>query len=275
MNRYEERSRKLQSIFQDTMRGTQDNVQLAEATAVMAANTKVYLEELSIDNCAIKNEKINISVVEDTTFSCASKIVGQGKIAVLNFANPVHPGGGVVRGAIAQEESLCRSSNLYAGLTSPQMRENYYERNQKRSNKTGSDSIGYHPAVTVFKDDQLFPRMLSTMDWFQVDVITCAAPIIEPWSGISELDLYRIHVKRGKRIIKAAVANNVDILILGAFGCGAFNNNPEIVATAYRDLLIEEDYARFFKQVVFAIKKDHNDRRENYYHFNKVLFSEN
>ena len=47
-------------------------------------------------------------------------IKGKGKdeILVLNFANPVNPGGGVRRGARAQEEDLCRRSTLLTSLES-------------------------------------------------------------------------------------------------------------------------------------------------------------
>ena len=205
-----------------------------------------------------------IEVVEDTTFSCARKYVGSGKVAVLNFANSIHPGGGVQRGALAQEECLCRSSNLYYGLTSPLMMEQYYKRNRRYDDSVGSDAVAYHTSVTVFKDDEVYANLLHSDEWFQVDVITCAAPRISKFSRISDEKLYDIHVNRGRRIIQAAIVNKADILILGAFGCGAFNNDPTIVARAYKYLLCIERYATCFKKVIFAIKKDHNDMKGNY-----------
>ena len=52
------------------------------------------------------------------------------------------------------------------------------------------------------------------------------------------------------------MANDTDLLVLGAFGCGAFNNPPELVADVFRELLLEKGYFRFFRKIVFAIKKN-------------------
>ena len=64
-------------------------------------------------------------------------------------------------------------------------------------------------------------------------------------------ELYNIHVKRARNILNVAIKNEDDYLILGAFGCGAFRNNPEIVAKAYKDVL--QDYMYCFKVIDFAI----------------------
>ena len=45
-------------------------------------------------------------MVEDSSFSAAKKYLPYGKVAVLNFANPENPGGGVQNGAMAQEECI-------------------------------------------------------------------------------------------------------------------------------------------------------------------------
>lgn len=274
MNRYEERRKRLQNIFQDTMNCVEKNDQLKKATERMAQSTIIYKYEMKVFPESRKSSGNNIEVVEDTSFSCARKHTREGRVAVLNFANSIHLGGGVVRGALAQEECLCRSSNLYKALTTELMLREYYKRNRRYDDSIGSDTVAYHSGVTVFKDDEVYAKLLAPEDWFEVDVITCAAPRIITFSPISDEELYHIHVKRGRRIIMAAVENNAEVLILGAFGCGAFNNNPTVVAKAYRHLLQEEGYANSFKKVIFAIKKDHNDVKGNYHCFKKVFFPE-
>ena len=70
--------------------------------------------------------------------------------------------------------------------------------------------------------------------------------------------------------MEVAVANNVDIIVLGAFGCGVFNNPPDLVAEVFRNLLVTKGQGRFFKRVIFAIKKN-NERNTNLVAFKKAF----
>jgi len=205
----------------------------------------------------VKNEKPRIIVSEDTTFSCARKWIAPGrKTAVLNFANAYQPGGGVKKGAMAQEECLCRASSLYESLTLPYLIRHYYKWNQKNTGDMGSDRIIYTPDVTVFKTDDALPEMLPEEEWFHVDVITCAAPYYDENKKrpVGMEKLRQVFTDRIRNILETAAANGADHLILGAFGCGVFNNPPDLVADVFRELLIECSYAAYFHQVVFAVK---------------------
>jgi uncharacterized protein (TIGR02452 family) len=85
-----------------------------------------------------------------------------------------------------------------------------------------------------------------------------------------DIDLIRqlIHINRGKRILEIAKRQNVDVIILGAFGCGAFENKPETVACAYKKLL--KDYLYDFETIEFAVAaKSKSDR--NYNVFKTIL----
>ena len=92
-------------------------------------------------------------------------------------------------------------------------------------------------------------------EWFDVDIITCAAPnIYVGWNeklDISDEVLFKIHEKRLRKIIDVAVLNMADVIILGAFGCGAFGNPPLVVASAANKVL--KDYRFAFKSIEFAI----------------------
>ena len=184
-----------------------------------------------------------------------------GRVAVLNFANAYHPGGGVTHGAMAQEECLCRSSNLYSGLTLPYLIRNYYKDNQRTTGDLGTDKVIWSPGVTVFKSDDAVPVMLDHS--FEVDVLTCAAPYYDvrkkhpvPLAQLEDVFYHRI-----LNILEVAIANDVDSIVLGAFGCGAFNNPPGLVAEAFYRVLVEKQYRNYFRRIVFAIKK--NDRENS------------
>ena len=172
--------------FQDTVAFSKSRT-LRKRTAQAAASSKVYFEHFQ-SHSHTGGHIAKITVEENTTFSSAKKYLVADKTAVLNFANPVIPGGGVQNGAMAQEECLCRSSNLYVCLTSSPLPD-YYQYHRTLRNSFYSDRLIYTKGVTVFKDDGEIPHFnsasewgtpnqMNPKDWFQVDVITCAAPYI-------------------------------------------------------------------------------------------------
>lgn len=172
----------------------------------------------------------------------------------MNFANPVNPGGGVQNGAMAQEECLCRSSDLYLCLCADNVRDDYYSYHSKKGNQFWSDRLIYTRDVTVFKDDKDIPKLLPEKEWFDVDVITCAAPYLAKRKYTNLTALSQLFESRIKNIFEAAIDNNVDVLILGAFGCGAFKNPAQVVAEAFNRTIKNYNYSDFFNKIVFAIK---------------------
>ncbi len=186
----------------------------------------------------------------------------EAKIAVMNFANAFHPGGGVTKGSRAQEESLCRTSTLYPLLNRRSLKNTFYKHHYHLNTLKASDSLIYTAGVIICKTDDDLPQRMPKEDWGIVDVITIAAPNIVQESNIhaskthkvffmSDVELFGYHVKRAIHVLTCAAAKGVDILILGAFGCGAFHNNPEIVAKAYKTALNE--FPKVFKQIEFAV----------------------
>ena len=267
----------LREAFKETQRMIRENRKLGELTLQMQAGTLLYFAGYEAVNPTIKQEDPVVSVVEDTTFHCASLYaLGNKKVAVLNFANAYSPGGGVLDGAIAQEECLCRSSNLYESLTLPYLLKNYYKWNSRNTGDMGTDAVIYSPDVTVFRTDDLIPKDLSP--WFQTDVITCAAPYydIGKKKPVTMEKLEEVFFRRIRNILEVAASKDLDVLVLGAFGCGAFNNPPELVADVFQRLLLQRGYGRFFKEVIFAIKKKEGCNRnleafQQVFNYNKVL----
>ena len=258
--------KELISVFNDTM----DFVTTKFSGPTLRAQMSTRIINNPEDFCGEKyyDDPAIIKVTNRDTFTAAKEYANiinstnEGFVGVLNFASSTNPGGGVTKGSTAQEECLCRCSNLYLTLYQEKCIREYYNINKKYMSNLGSDAIIYSRNVYVFKDKDY--NMLPVKDRFYVDVLTCAAPNLrenprnqynsnasEEKLTLTDEELYNIHVKRARNILNVAVKNEDDYLILGAFGCGAFRNNPEIVAKAYKDVL--QDYMYCFKVIDFAI----------------------
>ena len=220
-----------------------------------------------------------LKITKHKTFQAAMEIHSSNptwKIAVLNFASATNPGGGVRTGSSAQEESLCRCSTLYPTLTQDWLWRDYYKKNRDAHDNLHTDACIYSPNIIICKTDEDYPSRMPEKDWVRVDVITCAAPNLRqrpgnmhnPAAGVKAVsvkpeELYELHLRRAKHIMHIAAAHGVDALILGAFGCGAFANDPNVVARAYRDALTTPrtsygandgiNYGSYFKLIEFAI----------------------
>ncbi len=200
----------------------------------------------------------NIVVSQKRSFE-AARSYPDNRVCVLNFASATNVGGGVLIGARAQEECLCRCSTLYFAIGDPETERNFHIYHRKllqsgKMNKLYNDDCIFSPGITVIKTDTELPQRLPESDRFTVDVITCAAPDLNPYYEkirITVEELKELHKKRAKRILDIAVSENEDVMILGAFGCGAFRNPPEIVAEAYREVVNE--YLYDFKTIEFAV----------------------
>lgn len=126
---------------------------------------------------------------------------------VLNFASATNPGGGVVKGSLAQEESLCRCTTLYESLTARGLWKTFYEAHRLQNNPLHNDDCIYTPDVVVIKTDTQSPEPLEQEDWWRVNMITCAAPNLRPDRNgdvrvnVSDKELFELHLKRLRRIL--------------------------------------------------------------------------
>ena len=186
------------------------------------------------------------------------------KVCVHNFASATNPGGGVVRGSSAQEEAICRCTTLYPCLDTKEMWNSFYTPHRNANDPLYNDDCIYTPRVYVIKSDIDFPKPLPKSDWQRVDILTCAAPnlrekpsnAMNPNAGrraakITEEQLRELLTSRVRRIFEIAAANKAEVLILGAFGCGAFCNPPKAVAEVFRDVM--KDFLDYFETVEYAV----------------------
>ena len=248
-------------VFKDTMARIEAVGDLRQAVS-KSIETQRFIAEgaaIALPEPAYA-EPAAVTVTKNRSFEAAHPYAEQGlRTAVLNFASSTSPGGGVTRGAGAQEESLCRVSTLYPCLKDERMWNLFYAPHRRAKNPLHNDDIIYTKDVLVLKDDDYRPLEKP----FAVDVVTCAAPNLRedasnaynPDDGeraeIDPAELLALHEKRGRRILAVAAANGAQALVLGAFGCGAFRNDPAIVARAYANVL--PAFRRHFRTIEFAV----------------------
>ena len=274
---------RLAVIFRDTQQFYSTNPALMAAVEASRKNTKLYDAGAAPGFPDGVNKAGAVTVTKSRTYEAAMRLSDTypgRKIAVLNFASATKPGGGVINGSSAQEESLCRCSTLYPTLDRRFLWQSYYDVNRAAGDVLHTDACIYSPGIVICKTDENFPERMPQEDWVTVDVISCAAPnlrntpanLYNPENGqavsILPADLQRPHEQRARAILAVAADNGVDILVLGAFGCGAFRNDPRVVAKAYANVM--KDCRRYFNLIEFAIFC-RDFETENYDAFAEVL----
>jgi len=256
-------------IFENTVWMCENNRRLVDKIKSSMACNRVISEENAddiLENLIYGSEtekEAKIIVSKKRSFEAASVYRGK-HISVLNFASATNPGGGVTKGAGAQEECLCRISTLYKCISASEITEAFHKKH-RYALKTGKMNSLYNDDciqtcdVTVFKSDTAKPVLLSKEDWFDVDVISCAAPNLRHMSqhdknwkkNVTDKKLFDIYKKRINRVLDIASCAKSDVIILGAFGCGAFANPPELVAKAMHAAIDEHKYD--FETIELAI----------------------
>lgn len=191
-------------------------------------------------------------IVKNTTTlaaACELLCVSATPVMCLNFASAKNPGGGFLNGSQAQEESLARSGGLYYSIDSVQQ---YYEFNRNCGTSLYSDHMIYSPSVPFFRNDA---DELIDEPYF-VSVLTSPAvnrgavennepqrlPEVEP-TMLSRID----------KLLAVATVRGYKRLVLGAWGCGVFRNDPAEVARWFATHLNGETYRGIFETVYFAV----------------------
>ncbi|MEU1402802.1 TIGR02452 family protein [Streptomyces sp. NPDC005728] len=180
----------------------------------------------------------------------AARRLADAPVAVLNFASARNPGGGYLNGAQAQEEALCRASALYTCLL--RARE-FYDHHRAHRDPVYTDRVIHTPAVPVFRDDR--GRLLE--EPYLAGFLTAAAPnagVVRRTAPERAGELPAALARRAERVLETAAAHGYRRLVLGAWGCGVFQNDPAQVAGAFRALLGPGGrFARTFDHVVFGV----------------------
>lgn len=237
-----------------------ESLAFIEKHALHSFQVELYLGEPLLESASHSRLLPEIRFANCSTFEAAQSLVEEGfKPLVLDMANPSKPGGSVQEGRGTQEETLCMQSNLYLAL--------------KNAEEQAYFPLPDHGGVllkniTFFRDDH-FEFLNSPI---QVDVFASAAydcnrthqadakkQLIGYDRPENEAE-YREGTKAKMRaMLRAAKMNGNDALVLGAFGCGAFRNDPLQLAMWYKDVLSEVEFHNAFNRVLFGIKTKAGD----------------
>jgi uncharacterized protein (TIGR02452 family) len=175
----------------------------------------------------------------------------------LNFASAKHPGGGFLSGARAQEESLARASGLYACIA-PQRE--MYDFNRACGTCLYSDYMIHSPRVPVFRDDDGLLLEEPYLASFLTAPAVNAGAVREDEVRLIEPTMRR----RAEKVLGVARHHSHRALVLGAWGCGVFRNDPVMVADHFAGLLGPGGaFHSLFEQVVFAVL-DFGERKETF-----------
>lgn len=238
-------------------------VELAGSVAASLAGTHLYrpgeLGSLLEAAEGASPGRARVRVVESKTGEAARSLAREtGAVPVaLNFASARNPGGGYVRGARAQEEDLARCSALHA--TQLTQRE-YYDANRATSSLLYTDHLIYSPSVPFFRDERY--ELLD--EPVLVSVITAPAPNageVLRQGQAGQIDIERTLRRRAGMVLAVAAARGDRNLVLGAWGCGVFRNDPSTVADSFGYWLESSRFAGRFDDVVFAIYTRGGERR--------------
>jgi len=234
-------------------KGEQIDIAITQKNAV--ENTRLFkpdeLEEMRVNNKKVNNFQTRYEVTNETTLDAARPLVEDGveDVLCLNFASAKNPGGGFLGGALAQEECIARATGLYPCLLQAM---EYYEYHRKLGTCLYSDHMIYSPRVPILKDeggnvlDKIVCTTIVTSPAVNVGVIR------RQEAGKEDLIIPVMKV-RIEKLLALCLHYQHTTLVLGAWGCGVFQNDPEEIAELFREALAGP-FANQFKRVVFAVK---------------------
>ena len=222
-------------------------VALGERLRQAKDGTCSYPQDASVKAPAFPDRSTRLEVVNATTLEVARRLAEKGhRVAALNFASAKNPGGGFLTGARAQEESLARASGLYAMLIDDPM----YDHHRSRKDPLYTSWVIYSPDVPVFRldggqllDDPYFCSFL-TSPAVNVGALHHRDRRGDEIRGAME--------ERVERVLGVAALHGHEALVLGAWGCGVFRNDPAMIAELFQFALAGR-FRGAFTHVVFAV----------------------
>ncbi len=233
---------RIQSALSDAIQGTE--LYTPDALDDLLAKARAHIQ-------ALGEQTATIEVTDETTLSAARRLLQEGHTDVmcLNFASAKNPGGGFLGGSQAQEESLARASGLYACISPIH---GYYGTHRHLKSPLYTDHMIYSPNVPVFRDDE--DQLLEQP--YGVTMITSAAVnrgAIEQNDPKERTRIAPVMSERIEKLLALCVEKQQQTLVLGAWGCGVFRNDPSQMALWFREHLLDHGYARAFKHITFAV----------------------
>lgn len=231
-----------------------ERISMQELLDYAISNSKLYTPSES-DDLLNKNEgeisyETQIKVEEATTLDSVKNLIEEIKeeVVYLNFASAKNPGGGFLGGSQAQEESIARVTGLVPCLNN---NFEYYEVNRKTSSGLYTDYMIYSPKVPIFKDEEgnlLDKPTLASV--ITAPAVNAGAVRKNQPRKVNEIE--GVMKRRIEKVLAIAIENNYKNIVLGAWGCGVFRNEPNDVAKWFKEV-IKTKFELSFKNIVFAI----------------------
>lgn len=228
-------------------------ISIAAAVTAAKESTRAYPPD-ALPHVEISAQyETQIEVTNESTLAAGKRLLEDGFNPVaLNFASAKNPGGGFLSGARAQEESLCRASALHACLNGHK----YYDYHRKLGGGFYSDFMIYSPSVPVFRDE--YENLLD--EPWPLSFITSAAPNAKAiGESIPRNSILAAFALRIRKVLMIAVEHQHDVIVLGAWGCGAFGNDAQYVAPIFARQL-DGEFCGVFQHVVFAVLDWSNEK---------------
>jgi uncharacterized protein (TIGR02452 family) len=259
----------LRTIADETIQAVAKGFYMNNGTRVNIAPLVTYARDNTIliratDSVNVdipKHDNVKVDVQLATTLQAVQDALTDdptANIAALNFASAKNPGGGFLKGSSAQEESIARTSSLYECINSNHVYQ-YYADNARNKDCLYTHHIIYSPSVPVFRSDSCSPgEYLDTP--YTCSFIT--SPAINYKHASERVDDHNLIMQtfydRLEKVLSIAVANNVDTIVLGAWGCGVFGCSRFDTGYMFGHFLIKENakFKHAFKRVIFAINEE-------------------
>ena len=230
-------------------------ISIKEEQAVAVENTLIYTPTMSDDLLSnrIKQPLAKPTIIKvngETTLNATRQLLTEGyqDVICLNFASAKNPGGGFLGGSQAQEESIARSTGLY----NCQMKAwDYYEVNRHTKSCMYTDNMIYSPTVPIIKDEE----------GTNLDSLTLASVITAPavnFGVVKKREPHRIPEveiimkRRIAKVLAIALEHGHQAIVLGAWGCGVFQNDPKDIAPWFKEV-INTQFKNEFAKIVFAV----------------------
>jgi len=196
------------------------------------------------------NKWANIKVLNIPTIKAVLNLTSENKkdIGVLNFASAKNPGGGFLNGALAQEESIAVGSGLY---DTQLKNEKYYLENRDCKTMMYTDYMIYSPEVVFIRDENL--KLLEnpvTANIITAPAVNYGQVLLKKEDEVLAQKLMKI---RMRKILALFVEKKDKNIILGAYGCGVFRNDPYTIVQYFKELLYNENFASYFDNIIFAV----------------------
>ncbi|MGD1848434.1 MAG: TIGR02452 family protein [Salibacteraceae bacterium] len=236
-----------------TPSGKQIDISDLQETAV--SNTLVYTPEASdtlLHNrpSTALDRPAALQFCQKTTLEATQDLMeaGHTNVLCLNFASAKNPGGGFLGGSQAQEESLARSTGLYPSLLKA---EAYYTTNRQTSDGFYTDYMIYSPGVPLLRhDDGSLVEQPLTCAFLTAPAVN--ASVVRPRTPARLPEIETVMKRRIEKVLAIALHHGHRSIVLGAWGCGVFQNNPADVARYFNEV-IHLGYRNQFHQIVFAV----------------------